>query len=97
MFYNVRERAKKEASAGGLKKEIVEGLLICGKIADGTEGLIEMSRSAGIKIWEWHYLLRTAETLHREFLDIVKDRARVKSPDDPRIKALEETDNTNEE
>ena len=96
VFY-VRDRAKKEASAGRLKKEIVEGLLICGKVADGTEEHIEMLRTKGIKVWEWHYLLRTAETLHREFLDVVKDRARVKSPDDPRIKALEETDDTNEE
>lgn len=93
----VRDRAKKEASAGRLKKEIVEGLLICGKIADGTEEFIKMLRSANIKVWEWHYLLRTAETLHREFLDVVKDRARVKSPDDPRIKALEEADDTKEE
>jgi hypothetical protein len=30
-------------------------------------------------------------------LEVVKDRARVKSSDDPRIKALEETDDTNEE
>ena len=96
VFY-VRDRAKKEASAGRLKKEIVEGLLICGKVADGTEEHIEMLRTKGIKVWEWHYLLRTAETLHREFLDVVKDRARVKSPDDPRIKALEETDDANEE
>jgi len=96
VFY-VRNRAKKEASAGSLKKEIVEGLLICGKVADGTEQHVEMLRLNGIRVWEWDYLLRTAETLHREFLDIVKDRARVKSPDDPRIKALEETDDTNEE
>lgn len=30
-------------------------------------------------------------------LGVVKDRTKVKSPDDPLIKALEETDDTNDE
>ena len=93
----VQDRAEKEASSGTLKKDVVEGLLICGKRADGTEGFIKMLKSVGIRVWEWDYLLRTAETLHQEFLEVVKDRAKAKSPDDPRIKALEESDDKNEE
>ena len=76
---------------------MVEGLLICGKRADGTEGFIKMLKSVGIRVWEWDYLLRTAETLHQEFLEVVKDRAKAKSPDDPRIKALEKSDDKKNE
>lgn len=94
--FHVRERAKKEASAGSLKKELIEGLLICGNLADRTEQHIESLKKMQIVVWTWDYLLRTAETLHRDFLEIVKDRAKEKSPDDPRIKALEETDEKSE-
>ena len=96
VFY-VRERGEKEATAGSLKKEITEGLLICGCPADGTKHHIEALRKTQIVVWTWDYLLRTAETLHRDFLEVIKNRAKEKSPDDPRIKALEETDDANEE
>lgn len=91
VFY-VRKRAKKEATAGCLKKEIIEGLLICGNPSDGTEEHIDGLRKTGINVWTWDYLLRTAETLHKDFLEVIKERAKEKSPDDPRIKALEESE-----
>lgn len=93
----VKNRAKNEATAGLLKKDVVGGILICGRIGDDTVELRKMLKTQEIDVWEWDYVLRTAETLHRDFLEVIKDRARVKSPDDPRIKALEETDDTNEE
>jgi len=77
--------------------DLTEGLLICGCPADGTKHHIEALRKTQIVVWTWDYLLRTAETLHRDFLEVIKNRAKEKSPDDPRIKALEETDDANEE
>ena len=93
----VKNRAKNEATAGPLKKDVVGGILICGRIGGDTVELRKMLKTQEIDVWEWDYVLRTAETLHRDFLEVIKDRARVKSPDDPRMKALEETDDTNEE
>ncbi|MGB8658153.1 MAG: ATP-binding protein [Candidatus Zixiibacteriota bacterium] len=93
----VRKRAENEATDGPLKKSVVGGLLICGKIDDGTKEIREMLKTKNIESIEWDYLLRTAETLHRDFLEVVKDRAKEKSPDDPRIEALDESDNTTQE
>lgn len=88
VFY-VRDRAHNETSAGVLKKDIIEGILIGGKLSNepGVRAKIDSLRSNGIRVTTWDYLLRVAETLHHDFLDIVKKRA---PSDDPRIKALNE-------
>lgn len=88
VFY-VRDRAYNETSAGVLKKDIIEGILIGGKLSNepGVRAKIDSLRNNGIRVTTWDYLLRVAETLHHDFLDIVKKRA---PSDDPRIKALNE-------
>jgi len=92
----VRKRAENEATDGVLKKSIVGGLLVCGNINDGTKDHREMLKTINTEVIEWGYLLRGAETLHRDFLDVIKERAKEKSPDDPRIKALEENNEKRE-
>ena len=93
----IQKKAEEETTEGTLKKSVIGGLLICGTIDEGTKGRREMLQAIHTNVSTWDYLLRRAETLHREFLEVVKERAKENSPDDPRIKALEETDDTNEE
>lgn len=67
----------------------IEGVLIYSDIAEDALEMIDRLRQHGIYIRTWEDLLYQAESLHREFLDVVKMRA---PRDDPRIQALEAND-----
>ena len=69
----------------------VEGVLIYGRLRDDALEKVDRLQKGGIYVRSWENLLTTAEVLHREFLDVVKDRA---PRDDPRIQQLDHDDRT---
>ncbi len=88
---------KKELQQGATNSEynraVVKGLLIADRIRPGDEGHASMGQEAGIfDIRKWDNLLKTAESMHREFLDAVTKRA---PHDDPRIVQLSEENGIN--
>ena len=86
----VKKRADNETTDVSLKKSVIGGLIVCGQIEDDTKDLRLMLKSINVDATEWGTLLRIAETLHRDFLNVIKDRAKEKSPDDPRLAQLEQ-------
>ncbi|NPV51177.1 MAG: hypothetical protein HPY60_08305 [Candidatus Methanofastidiosum sp.] len=86
----LRDHCEKEASKAPLKKIQIEGLLIYGDIKDGSMKLRETYTTTNINSWSWDYLLRRAEDTHLNFLDMTTEKVKKSSPDDPRIKQLEE-------
>ena len=83
----LRERLQSEANEKE-RRTTVEGLLIADRIREGDKGHAQSHQSAGtFDIRSWNNLLTSAETLHREFFDVVKERA---PADDPRMKNLSE-------
>ncbi len=82
----LREEAKKTTQSD-LKFDRVSGMLIYSDIEDGLGSMIDMLESAGIKVLRWSDLLRRTETLHKEFLVVIKKRA---PASDPRMMALED-------
>lgn len=88
---------KKELQQGSTNSEynraVVKGLLIADRIRPGDEGHASMGQEAGIfDIRTWDNLLKTAESMHKEFLDAVTKRA---PHDDPRIVQLSEENGIN--
>lgn len=82
----LREEAKK-TSQRDVRFDRVEGILIYSDIANNLGSFIDDLENSGIKVMRYGDLLRRTETLHKEFLDVVKSRA---PADDPRIVALDE-------
>jgi hypothetical protein len=66
---------------------LVHGILIYSDIASGLSEHIDNLRQGGVYTRTWQDLLRTTESLHREFLEVVKRRA---PTGDPRITELDE-------
>ncbi len=65
------------------RRSIVKGLLIADEIRPSDERIARDHQTAGIlDIRTWENLLITTQTLHSDFLDIVRQRA---PRDDPRI------------
>ena len=88
---------KKELQQGATNSEynraVVKGLLIADRIRPGDEGHASMGQEAGIfDIRTWDNLLKTAESMHKEFLEAVTKRA---PHDDPRIVQLSEENGIN--
>jgi len=74
----------KKTSIPELRTDHVGGLLIYSDIGDvGT--MIDSLAKDGIYVLKWDDVLRRTETLHKDFLDVVKSRA---PADDPRIAAI---------
>lgn len=68
------------------RRNTIRGLLIADRIRPGDEAHAETHQKSGVfDIRPWGNLLLAAETMHKEFLDIVKMRA---PADDPRMKGL---------
>ena len=82
----LRERLQGGATDNTYKRAVVKGLLIADPIRRGDEGHAKAGQEAGtFDIRTWDNLLTTAESMHKEFLDAVTQRA---PQDDPRIVEL---------
>ena len=82
----LRERLQGGATDNAYKRAVVKGLLIADRIRRGDEGHANAMQKAGtFDIRTWNNLLTTAESMHKEFLDAVTQRA---PQDDPRIVEL---------
>ena len=68
------------------RRAIVKGLLIADRIRPGEEQY-KVARQGLVDFRTWENLLRTAITMHKDFFDLVKERA---PADDPRMKSLSE-------
>ena len=84
----LREETKKTTQPE-LRIDHVGGMLIYSDIATGSGvgTMIDSLAKEGVYIVRWRDLLRKTETLHKDFLDVIKGRA---PAGDPRIEALEE-------
>ena len=70
------------------RRTTVRGLLIADRIRPDDDGHARSHQNAGtFDIRSWNNLLTSAETLHEEFLNVVRTRA---PADDPRMKNLSE-------
>lgn len=82
----LRRKLQEEATNPDQKRAVVKGLLIADRIRRGDEGHGQISQEMGLfDIRTWEHLLAAAETMHMEFLNIVKLRA---PSDDPRMQEL---------
>jgi hypothetical protein len=91
----LREEAKKTTQPE-YRTDHVAGMLIYSDIDTG-QGIgpkIESLAKEGIHVMKWGDVLRRTETLHRDFLGVVKKRA---PAGDPRMKALEDINKKNGE
>ncbi len=61
-----------------------EGVLIGHHVSPEGLGWRDMAASSGVTVRSWRELLNVAERVHREFLDVMKQRA----PDDARVRGL---------
>lgn len=83
----LRQRLQSSSTASKYSRAIVGGYLIASRFRpDDDEHRRVHSESGTFHIRTWENLLTTTETLHKEFLDVVKGRA---PADDPRMKDLE--------
>jgi hypothetical protein len=83
----LRRRLQEEATNADHRRGLVKGLLLADRIRPGDESHGRMMQDAGVfDIRSWSNLLAATETMHKEFLDIVKLRA---PADDPRMQNLE--------
>ena len=82
----LRQRLQGGATDNTYKRAVVKGLLIADRIRRGDEGHANAMQEAGVfDVRTWDNLLTTAESMHKEFLDAVTQRA---PQDDPRIVEL---------
>ncbi len=82
----LRRKLQEESTDPAHKRMTVKGLLIADRVRQGDEGHGKAGQDAGLfDIRTWDNLLMTTETMHKEFLDVVKDRA---PAGDPRMKDL---------
>lgn len=82
----LRDRNSKASNFSTVRTEFT-GVLIYSELKNepGLEFAIKEMASEGYRISPWDHLLEAAERLHREFLDVVTERA---PQADPRIRAL---------
>lgn len=82
----LRKKLQDESTDPDHKRTLIRGLLIADRIRSGDEEHAKTHQAAGtFDIRTWDNLLLTTETMHKDFLDVVKMRA---PPDDPRMKGL---------
>jgi hypothetical protein len=71
----------------------VRGLLIGSKLKTDDLSFFEKAAMVGNVTKTWRGLLEETERMHREYLQVVRDRA---PQDDPRLDALDEDDSDGE-
>jgi hypothetical protein len=82
----LRQKLQDEVTAEEHKRTTIRGLLIADRIRPDDQTHAQTHQSSGVfDIRPWGNLLLAAETMHQEFLDVVKGRA---PADDPRMKDL---------
>jgi hypothetical protein len=82
----LRQKLQDEVTAEEHKRTTIRGLLIADRIRPDDQTHAHTHQSSGVfDIRPWGNLLLAAETMHQEFLDVVKGRA---PADDPRMKDL---------
>lgn len=87
---HLRKKLQDESTDPAHKRSVIRGLLIADRVrADDEQHAKSHQDARTFDIRAWSNLLITTETMHKEFLDIVKGRAPV---DDPRMKSLTEDD-----
>lgn len=70
------------------KRTSISGLLICEDIRDQDRLYAQdLQKSGMLKVWRFEDLLSTTLTMHRDFLQVVRERA---PSSDPRIQGLDE-------
>jgi hypothetical protein len=85
----LRRRLQDEATNPEHQRAVVKGLLVADKIRPIDQGIARTYQDAGLfDVRTWRNLLMTTETMHEEFLRVIKLRA---PSDDPRIISLDET------
>ncbi len=88
----LRKKLQEESTDPENKRSVVRGLLVADRIRAGDEGHARSHQDAGtFDIRTWSNLLTTTETMHKEFLDVVKGRA---PADDPRMEGLSVDDDS---
>lgn len=88
----LRKRLQEEATNASDKRALVKGLLIADRVRSGDEGHLKTYVDAGVfDSRTWGHLLMTTETMHKEFLDVVRLRA---PAGDPRIAGEDADDPT---
>lgn len=84
----LRKKLQEESTDDDNKRTLIRGLLVADRIRSGDEQHAKSHQDAGtFDIRTWGNLLGTTESMHKEFLDIVRMRA---PADDPRLKDLDE-------
>lgn len=82
----LRQKLQDEVTAEEHKRTTIRGLLIADRVRPDDQTHATTHQLSGVfDIRPWGNLLLAAETMHQEFLDIVKGRA---PADDPRMKDL---------
>ncbi len=82
----LREKLQQGSTSSEYNRTIVKGLLIADRIRPSDRGHAKAGQDAGIfDIRTWENLLRTTESMHKEFLEAVTNRA---PNDDPRMAEL---------
>ncbi len=86
----LRQKLQDEVTDEEHKRTTVRGLLIADRVRPNDQTHAKTHQASGVfDIRAWGNLLLAAETLHQEFLDIVKGRA---PADDPRMKTLSQAE-----
>lgn len=86
----LRQKLHDEVTAEEYRRTTIRGLLIADRIRPGDEMHAKAHQESGVfDIRPWGNLLLAAETMHKEFLDVVRGRA---PANDPRMKDLEAVD-----
>jgi Histidine kinase-, DNA gyrase B-, and HSP90-like ATPase len=82
----LRRKLQDESSDPAHRRSTVRGLIIADRVRSGDEGHGKAGQDAGLfDIRTWTNLLNTTETLHKEFLDVIRERA---PAGDPRMEDL---------
>ncbi len=82
----LRRKLQNESTDESHRRTTVRGLLIADRIKSGDEGHGKANQDAGLfDIRTWDNVLTTTETMHEEFLAVVKERA---PAGDPRMQGL---------
>jgi len=85
--YFLREKLIDAPIDSAKKRTEISGILICRKVRPGDIKLAQDYEKIGIRTWTYEDLLRSTLQMHRDFFDIVRNRA---PSDDPRIAQLDE-------
>jgi hypothetical protein len=89
----LKDRNAKSGNYSATWRSNISGVLIYSGIKDepGIHSEIQDMVNSGYRISPWDHLLEAAERLHRDYLDVITERA---PRDDPRIKAIQQQSDT---